>query len=221
MTSPLLGADRLLALAYVPTTRRPALQALWNLDAALGAVLAGGREQMVSRIKLAWWRDALEGLDSGKAPAEPVLEAVANHLLPKGIAGAALAPMAEGWACLLTQDPLNANDLEAYAAGRGRRLFLQSATILGRVGDDEVAEAGEGWVLVDLARHSAEPVDADAALQAARRRMGARIWPVPLRPLGMLVALARRDAEPGRPRWEAQGAPARMVRMLRHRFTGR
>jgi hypothetical protein len=32
--------------------------------------------------------------------------------------------------------------------------------------------------------------------------------------------LARRDAEPGRARWETQGAPGRMLRMLRHRLTG-
>jgi hypothetical protein len=36
----------------------------------------------------------------------------------------------------------------------------------------------------------------------------------------MLAALARRDAEPGRPQWEPQGAPKRMLRMLLHRLTG-
>ncbi|HEX8534003.1 MAG TPA: hypothetical protein VF662_07535, partial [Allosphingosinicella sp.] len=61
---PQLDADRALVLTYVPAARRAAVGALWRLDVALGAVLAGGREPMISRIKLAWWRDSLVKLDS-------------------------------------------------------------------------------------------------------------------------------------------------------------
>ena len=88
-----LRPDLTLALSYVPAARRPALEALFGLDAALGAALAGGREPMISRIKLAWWREALEKLDSRPAPGEPVLEAVAAHVLP----AASRAPSWPGW----------------------------------------------------------------------------------------------------------------------------
>jgi phytoene synthase len=217
---PQLDADRALALTYVPASRRPAIGALWRLDAALGAVLAGGREPLISQIKLAWWRDSLEKLDAEKAPAEPVLQEVAQHVLPAGVTGAALSPMEEGWAVLLSQDPLTADELEAYASGRGALLFRHSATILGQRLSSEMERAGEGWALVDLARHS-NAADAESAMEAAADRLKETRWPSRLRPLGMLAALAARDAERGLGHLEPHGAPPRMLRMLRHRLTGR
>ncbi|MFN3388670.1 MAG: squalene/phytoene synthase family protein [Allosphingosinicella sp.] len=213
-----LDPDRILALSYVPARRRPAVEALWRLDLALGQALAGGREPLISQIKLAWWREALEKLDSAPAPSEPVLQAVAAHVLPAGVSGTELAAMEEGWAVLLSPERLSAADLQTYAARRGGLLFRHSAALLG--GGEPAAGAGEAWALIDLARHSAEEADVEAAVAAARGRARARRWPARLRPLGMLAALARRDAEAGRPRWEAQGAPGRMLRMLRHRLTG-
>jgi phytoene synthase len=214
-----LDRDRILALSYVPARDRRAMEALWKLDAALAAVLSSGRDPLISQIKLAWWRDALEQLGDGRPPAEPALEAVAEHVLPCGITGAELAAMERGWTLLLTPDPLTPDELGTYAEARGGLLFRLSARVLG--GDGEAVEpGGEGWALIDLARHSGSEVDAEAAIAAARARdLGT--WSSRLRPLGMLAALAHRDADPARPRWEEQGAPGRMLRMLRHRVTGR
>jgi phytoene synthase len=217
---PDLDHDRLLALSYVPARRRPALEALWRLDVALGAVLAGGREPMISRIKLVWWRDTLEGLDTAARGGEPALEAAVAHILPAGVPGAALSEMEEGWASLLSPDALTPEELDHYAARRGGLLFRYSAALLGGKSSAGIEGAGEAWALVDLARHSTEAADVEAALTAARARRGPGRWPSALRPLGMLHALARRDAEPQRPRWERHGAPRRMLRMLRHRLTG-
>jgi phytoene synthase len=214
-----LDRDRILALSYVNGRVRPALEALWRLDAALAAVLSSGRDPLLSQIKLAWWRDALEALDSAPPPAEPALEAVARHVLPRGISGAELAGMERGWTLLLTPDPLTPEELGTYASARGGLLFTYSARLLGSDGE-RVEAGGEAWALINLARHSGSEVDAEAAIAAARSRPLGR-WPTRLRPLGMLAALAQRDTEPERPRWEEQGAPGRMLRMLRHRFTGR
>jgi phytoene synthase len=215
--TPDLDPDRVLALSYVSAAQRPALEALWRLDAALSAVLVGGREPMISRIKLAWWREALEKLDRERAPPEPILQAAAAHLLPKGVTGVELAKMTEGWDVLLSSGPLTAEEFALYAEKRGRLLFLYSARLLG---GEPQAGAGKRWALVDLARHSNE-ADAKAALGVARVQPPAERWPAKLRSLGMLAALADRDAEPARPRWEPQGAPGRMLRMLRLRLTGR
>jgi phytoene synthase len=217
---PQLDADRALALTYVPASRRPAVGALWRLDSALGAVLAGGREPLISQIKLAWWRDSLEKLDVEKAPAEPVLQDVAQHVLPAGVSGAALSQLEEGWTLLLSQDALTTDELDAYAAGRGALLFRHSAAILGERLSPEMEQGGEAWALVDLARHS-NAADAESALKAAADRLRRSRWPSTLRPLGMLAALAARDAERGLSDLEPHGAPPRMLRMLRHRLTGR
>lgn len=210
-----LDPDLTLALSYVPARNRPALHALFALDAALGAVVAGGREPMIARIKLAWWREALEALDRKKPPAEPVLEALAGHVLPGGVSGTELAAMEEGWATLLSEDPLTPEELMAYAENRGGILFACAARLLGG-GDAE----GRGWALVDLARHCDNEEDRDSALRLARALPLPPRLPSRLRPLGMLASLARRDSEHRRLHWEPSGSPGRMLRMLRHRLTG-
>jgi phytoene synthase len=214
-----LDPDRTLALTYVPAKRRAAVGALWRLDSAFAAALAGGGEPMISRIKLAWWREALERLDREPAPAEPVLQALAEQVLPEGVGGAELARMEEGWAILASPEALAAHELAAYARARGALLFRYTARLLGE-GEAPPEGAGEAWALVDLARHCGTSADADVALAAARERKLPRHWPSRLRPLGMLAVLAARDLDPARPPWEARGAPARMWRMLRHRISG-
>lgn len=216
-----LDHDRALALAYVPAARRPAVDALWRLDATLSAVLSTGREPLISQIRLAWWREALEKLDREPPPAEPILRAVAASLLPSGISGAALSEMEGGWALLLSPDPLRPDELSAYAAKRGGLLFRYTAQLLGSDLPPGGEAAGGAFALIDLARHSGSEADAEAALAAARATPWPRRWPSALRPLGMLAALAPRDSEPDRPRWEPHGAPGRMWRMLRHRLSGR
>lgn len=217
-----LDPDRVLALTYVPTVVRPALTALWNLDARLGSVLRGGGDRMIAQIRLAWWRDALEALDAGPPPAEPVLTAVALHALPPGVGGADLAALEAGWSVLLEPE-LGPEQLGAYAEARGGGLFALSARLLSGSVPSHVAAAGEAWALTDLARHTRDPGEARAALSAARRRLAGAPphWPRKLRPLGMLAMLAARDAAGKAERPEPYGSPARMLRMLRHRLTGR
>jgi phytoene synthase len=210
-----LDADRWLALAYVPAAARPALDALWRLDVTLGAVVAAGRDPMMGRIRLAWWREALEALDRAPPPPEPVLRALAAQVLPGGVTGAALAAMEAGWAELLAEGPLDGDALERYAAERGGLLFRHSALLLGDSAFP-VEGAGRLWALADLARRSSDRSGARAALAAAAAHVESGRWPRRLRPLGMLAALARRDLA----RQERPGAPARMLRMLRHRLTG-
>jgi phytoene synthase len=215
---PDLDPDRRLALAYAPVRVRPALEALWRLDVTLGAVVARAREKMVARIRLAWWREALERLDAAAPPPEPVLQALAAHVLPAGLGGGELAVIEEGWSVLLADGPLDADAPHIHADRRGGQLFRLSARLLG--GTDGVEVAGARWALVDLARHSSRPEERAAALQAASRIAVEPAWPKPLRPLAMLSLLARRDLEHAG-QLETQGSPARMLRLLRYRLTGR
>ena len=214
-----LDPERNLAVAYAPAQRRAALETLWRLDVTLGSVLTTGTDPMISRIRLAWWRDSLDKLDATPPPGEPMLQDVARDLLPAGLTGAGLAAMEEGWAALLVPEAPAAHDLNLYATARGGRLFALSAQLLGDDGRD-AAKGGEVWALVDLARHSGSDAEASAALAAASARALPSRWPKRLRPLGMLAQLARRDAERGIP-FAPQGSPARLLSMLRHRLTGR
>ena len=215
-----LDPDRTLALAYVPAARRAAVSALWHLDAALGAVVAGGREPMLRQIKLVWWRDALERLDVAPPPGEPVLQSLSAHVLSSGVSGAELSAFQDAWATLLNEEALSSSELDRFALGRGGRLFDLTARLLGVVLSSEQKLQGESWALMDLARHSGEP-DASAAQAAARDRSTRLIWPKNTRSLGMLSALAARDSRAALEDLEPQGSPSRMWRMLRLRLTGR
>jgi 15-cis-phytoene synthase len=199
---------------------RPALEALWRLDAALGAVLATGRDPMVSRIRLAWWRESLERLDAESPPPEPLLQALAVDVLPRSVSGSELAAMEEGWAELLADGPLGAAALDRYAAARGGRLFGLSARLLGG-GEASATEAGARWALVDLARRSSRSAEARAALELARRAGARQALRGKLRPLGMLDCLTQRDIGRGPDAWERQGSPARVMRMVCFRLSGR
>jgi len=212
-----LDPERALALAYVPAGRRPAVEALWRLDAAFGAVLASGREPMVTRIRLAWWREALERLDSEKPPAEPLLRALAAHVLPAGVSGTELSAMADGWDAIVGAEAPDIDALDLHAELRGAALFRFTARLLGA--EANLDEDGERWALTDLARHSARPGEAKVAMAAARARKEIRKWPTELRPLGMISVLARRDTHVGQP--GKQGAPSRILRMIWHRVSGR
>lgn len=212
--------ERALALAYAPRARRAALNALFALDAQFAATLAQASDPMVARLRLTWWAEALARLDSAPPPRAPLLAALAREVLPFAVSGAMLAAMAKGWEALLVPDPLGADDLLAYAAGRGG-LFALGGFALG-VEHAPLTAAGQGWALADLAAHAR-----DTALAAEARRLAAPLlaealagrWPGAARSLGALAVLAVRDLSQATP--EPRGAPARVVRMLRHRITGR
>lgn len=212
-----LDPERALVLAYVPASARPALAALWQLDAECGAVLATGTEPMVTRIRLAWWREALERLDREAPPPQPLLQTIAAHVLPAGVTGAELSRITEGWDAIVGAAAPEAEALNLYAAERGARLFRLSARLLG--GDAHVEPSGEAWALIDLARHSADRDEAYAAMMAAavRKRDKSR-WPRTLRPLGMLASLIDRDLRKSYP--ERQGRPSRIARMICYRLMG-
>ena len=209
-----------LAMAYAPAGARPALAALWALDAQFGHVVRSTSEPLIGEMRLTWWHDSILALETAPAPDEPLLQRVQAVL--GGADLTALAGMAEGWIELLGAMPLEDAVLDNYAARRGGALFGQAARLLG-AGDD-VAGAGAGWALVDFAFRCSDRDTAARAIGLARARLApalARRWSGPARPLGILAHLAWRDARAGLDLPRRQGSPGRMLRAIRHRITGR
>jgi phytoene synthase len=181
------------------------------IDDAMGDVVARASEPALAAIKLAWWRERLQELDAGKAPAEPRLQAAADQLLPRGVTGAALSELEEGWATLLEPQP----DIEQVGS-RGGQLFRLASGLLGDT-DALIPVAGRLY-----------------ARQSVRRRgLATRHWPMDemnqlagyrfsrtLRPLTALASLAARDARRGE-LLEPEGTPGRAWTLIRHRLTGR
>jgi phytoene synthase len=215
--------ERILAISYAPAEARPALTLLWQLDARLAQVVRTTTEARIGQIRLAWWREALERLDTSPAPEEPLLQAIAATLVPRGVKGAALGRIANGWVVLLAPLPLADAELAEHAADRGAALFDAAGILLGDP-RAELAAAGEAWALTDLAFHLRDRPSADAALAMARMRIaavGQWRWPGSLRAIGALYVLGRRDAEAGLSVPRRVGSPSRVASALLHKLTGR
>jgi len=216
-----LGADRALALSYVPARHRPVLAALFAIDAAMGDVVRTSTEPALGAIRLAWWRERLEELDNQPPPAEPRLQAVASELTSRGIAGREVAVLANCWLRLFDPFPWGMEVAEAVWF-RGRHLFALGARILAEPGE-AIGAAGGLWALADATRHCSDAQSRDLLLGQARTfagGIGGAKFPAALRPLSMLGALAIRDAGRGEP-FEREGSPARIAAMLAHRVSGR
>ena len=217
-----LATELRIALGYVPSGVREALAVLFELDARLGGIVARAREPHIALIRLVWWRDALDALDDAPPPGEPLLVAAAG-LRSVGIAGRELAALAEGWEPLLDDADFGADSTALHARERGGRIFTLAGRLLGGA-NGQLADAGEGWALIDLARHFAPQTRAEALIGQARaplQRAMARRWPVPLRPLGMLAALAAQDVRDGAGGLRPAGSRSRLLRLMAHRWTGR
>lgn len=212
--------DRYLAILYAPVELRPALFALHALDVELATVARTTTEPMIGQIRLAWWREALEKLDTAPPPAQPVLEALAGHVLPRGVAGASLTRLEDGFLALIGGEAVDARD---YADARGGTLFEAAATALGvpPAALPAARTAGIVWACAQ-ALASAQPEDA-----AEARRVGiaahAELRALPRLPssgrlLIGLAALARRDLDGEHP--PHRGSPARQMRLLWSIITG-
>jgi phytoene synthase len=220
----MIDPERELALGYARPAEQPAIRALFGLDCALAQVLRTTREPMVGQMRLIWWHEALTRLDVSPPPAEPVLQSLAREALPRGVTGARLAGMVDGWEELLEPELLGDDALIRHATGRGGRLFEMAGKVIGARDTDPVAVAGKGWALADLGRHLSDRALAERALGLAAAPIAEATrgrWSRAARPLGALARIARLNLAVPLDQPLPIGAPARVGRILLHRFTGR
>ncbi|MCY7338671.1 MAG: hypothetical protein LH465_01740 [Sphingomonas bacterium] len=200
--------DRDLVRLYWPVALRPAFDALFGIDDALAEIVASSTQPALGAIRLAWWREALERLDTSPPPPEPRLQAVAAELLPRGISGADLAKLEAGWAALFeeTRDP-------DRIGARGATLFAIGARLLGAT-DSRLDAAGRLFACADAARRWLAPMEQASEPALAGHRFARR-----LRPLTALARLSARDVRRGF--GEPEATPGRAAALLGHRLTGR
>jgi phytoene synthase len=214
--------ERRLAVAHAPRFAQESLSTLFAIDERMGDIVGRAREPTIGLMRLTWWRDALAALDDAPPPGEPLLHAAAA-LRPDRISGAELSLLAEGWEVVIDDPDLAADSVSLHAVMRGACLFRLAGRVLGD-GDDRLESAGEGWALADLARRVAEPAQAAMLLNHAAPALDRALaggWPRPLRPLSMLVVLAREDVRRGHEALRRPASRGRLLRLLAHRWTGR
>jgi len=183
---------------------------LFAIDDALAEIVASSTQPALGAIRLAWWREALQRLDTNSSPPEPRLQAAAAELLPRGVGGAMLASLEDGWATLLDQEP----DIERVA-DRGLRLFDMAAKLLG-ASHPKLDAAGRLFAYQQVARTRLIQVHypTEEMRMLARHR-----FPRSLRPLTGLARLAARDVKLA-PVREPEATPGRAAALLSHRLFG-
>ena len=212
--------DRDLVRLYWPVELRPAFDALFGIDDAMAEVVASSTQPALGAIRLAWWREALERLDTNPPPPEPRLQAVAKELLPRGVTGAELGAIEGGWARQLEPAPWDVGTAEAIWF-RGRHLFALAARLIG-ASDPQVEPAGGAWALADAARRCGDAQSREPLLDHARTLsagLRGHRFDKKSRPVTMLAALARRDIDRGAP-FEPEATPGRAATLLSHRLFG-
>lgn len=160
-------------------------------------MIATTTEPALGAIRLAWWREQLEGIDRGQVPAEPRLVAVLDHLVKCGISGTELSKLEDAWLPLLQSFPWGEEAVEGLKL-RGRLLFNLGARLL----KSEAADAGAAgalWSLVDAANHCSDAESRQYLCAAARSLLEELPQRLPgtIRPLTVLAALAAYDLRPG------------------------
>ena len=189
---------------------RPAFDALFGIEDALLDVVTSSTQPALGAIRLAWWREALERLDTSPPPPEPRLQAAAAELLPRGVGGKMLAELEDGWAALLDEEP----DIERIGE-RGAKLFAIGAKLLGG-NDSRLDPAGRLYASELAKRRQLAPISypTEEMHMLARHR-----FPRRLRPLTALARLAARDVKQA-PLVEAEATPGRAAALLSHRLFG-
>ena len=152
-----------LLLGYAPSDARTRQALWWHWDERLAAILQGGREPAIMAIRLAWWRDVLVQGDEGKGRGEPLVEALRTTGL-SDFDRQHIGRCVEGWGQIAGAEALSAEDLQAYAQGRGGGLF----SLLAGQSSPAIVAAGGIWALWDLAAHLSDPELAAVCLAVAQ-----------------------------------------------------
>ncbi len=181
---------RFAAALFAPAPARPALLAIAAFNLELARAPEAAREPLIASMRLAWWREALDGVFEGRPRRHPVVEALAEairrHGLPRAPFDAAIeAREVEAergrfadWAAF-----------DAFADATAGSLIALSAAALGRPASAPlVAAAARAQVLAGHLRAAAWrgglglpvlPEDLMARRGAQSARFASACWPEP------------------------------------------
>jgi 15-cis-phytoene synthase len=150
--------DRWLASLFAPAEFRPHLHALYAFSLETARVHETVSEPLLGEIRFQWWRDAIEGTNTGDAKASPVaaalLDTIARFDLPQ-------APLLKLIDARLSRDVYadtieSADALESYAEATCSNVFRLAMLILAgkaaRAGFGAAGHAGIAYGIIGLIR---------------------------------------------------------------------
>ncbi len=151
--------DRFLCALFAPADRREDLFALCAFSLELARVREQVSEPMLGRIRLQWWRDAVEEIYSGIPRRHAVIQPLHAAVKRYGLDRALLDRMIDAReADMDGKPPRDLAALEGYADGTAGALAALSLAVLG-VADEPAGRAARhvalAWALTGLLRAAA------------------------------------------------------------------
>ncbi len=190
--------DRFLASLFAPDDKRPHLLALHAFAAEIARIPALVSEPQLGLIRLQWWRDTLDGLAAGDAPAHPVAEALGRAVTACGLPLQPLHELVTAHEFDLYSDKVQSlTELEAYLGETQSAVIQLAALILsGPEARGAATAAGFAGVAYGLAKRLSRPetrekylppgFDLSQAVAHARKRLDeARAAAASLPPLAL------------------------------------
>lgn len=169
--------DRFLGTLFAPEPARSDLLALLAFDHELGRTRLVTREPMLARIRLEWWREAVNEAAGGRPPrAQPIVEALTeavrrHRLMPEGLA-----------ALIDAREEEIDGPLDVVRAGHALADLQLSALGIEDAASREAARAvGAAWLMGEGAERDLLLAEA----RARRREIDLRALPVLLPALSL------------------------------------
>ena len=145
--------DRYFSALFAPAGKRTFLFALYAFNYEVARIGESVREPMLAEIRLAWWREAVEGARAGKPRDHPVVRALAETLaandLPEDVFERIIAARSFDAAQERFAD---VGALEDYADATSGSIMRLAARLLGETLDGAAREAGIAYALAGLLR---------------------------------------------------------------------
>ena len=147
---------RYIATLFAPPAARDDLFALYAFAAEIARVPDAVTDPTLGEIRLAWWRDRLEGGEAAGGDASPVLKALFEAIDRRRLPVAALVALVDARSRDLYSDPpADEEALEAYFGETESALFQLAGLVLGAKGPDIADASGHAGVAYGLTRRLA------------------------------------------------------------------
>jgi len=148
--------DRYLTCLFAPAARREALFALYAFNLEVAKTSEVVSEPMLGRIRLQWWREAIEEAYEGRARRHEVIAPLGEAVREYGLSRAHFDRLIDGREFDMDGEaPATLERLEAYAEATSASLILLALEILGGASEtDRIAgrHVGIAWALTGLLR---------------------------------------------------------------------
>lgn len=133
--------DRFLAALFAPAERRRHLLALYAFNLDVARVREVVREALPGEVRLAWWREVIEGQGRGAVEGHPIAAAVLDTAQRFALPRQSLIGLADARIFDLYDDAMpSVGDLEGYAGETASVLLQLSALVLA---PDAAARTGD------------------------------------------------------------------------------